>query len=128
MRASILVLIFFFLTVGLSAQESVEEEQFEIVTTKAEYPGGTKELAKFLQENLKYPKDALKNNISGKVFLRAIVEKDGKLKDIEVIRSVHPSLDAEALRLVKSMPKWTPATQRGQAVRSKIMLPIVFMF
>ena len=84
------------------------------------------ELAKFLMENVKYPKDAAKNKIQGRVLVEFIVDKEGNIKDPTILQSAYPSLDAEALRVVKLMPRWTPGRDKGQPVNVKFALPIVF--
>jgi protein TonB len=84
------------------------------------------ELFKFLQENVKYPEDAAKSKIQGRVVVEFVVDKEGNIKDPTIMRSAYPSLDAEALRVVKSMPRWTPGYQDGQPVNVKYALPIVF--
>ena len=84
------------------------------------------ELAKFLMENVKYPKDAAKNKIQGRVLVEFIVDKEGNIKDPTILQSAYPSLDTEALRVVKLMPRWTPGYQEGQPVNVKFALPIVF--
>ena len=73
-----------------------------------------KELLKFLQDNLKYPENAMKNNVQGRVIVQFVVEKDGTLTEFKVARSVDPDLDAEALRVLQTMPKWKPGMQRGK--------------
>ena len=101
---------------------------YEKVEKKAEFPGGTNELMAFLRSNLKYPKKAIEEDIQGKVIVQFIVQKNGKIKDISVIKSVHPLLDAEAVRVVKKMPKWKPAEINGKAVNSRFTLPFLFRF
>jgi len=96
------------------------------VEKMAEFVGGSEEMFKFLRENIKYPEDAVSNGVQGRVNVKFVVEKDGSISGIEVVRSVHPSLDAEAVRVVKLMPKWKPAENRGKPVRTKYMLPIFF--
>ena len=91
-----------------------------------EYPGGIPALSAFLSENIKYPKSALEDSISGRVIISFIVEKNGKISDVQVARSVHPSLDEEAARVVKMMPKWTPGIQNGKPVRVRFTLPVNF--
>ena len=99
---------------------------FEVVEQPPRYPGGEIELMKYLQRNIKYPADAQKRNAQGRVIVNFIVEKDGSISNIRAVRSVDPSLDAEAIRVVGSMPKWEPAKQRGQAVRVRYTLPVIF--
>jgi periplasmic protein TonB len=93
-----------------------------------EFPGGPEALYKFISSKLKYPKDARKNGVEGKVVVSFIVERDGSVKpeSIKIERSVYPSLDMEAIRVVKLMPKWTPANQKGRDVRAKTGFPIIF--
>ena len=79
-----------------------------------------------MKKNLRYPADAVKDGIQGRVILTFIVEKDGRLTDIKLAKSVSPSLDKEAVRIVKSMPRWNPGMQDGKKVRAKYTLPISF--
>ena len=99
---------------------------YEIVDTPPTYPGGDAALLKFISDNIKYPEDAMKAGISGRVFTRFIINEDGSLSDIVVIRGVNSSLDAEAIRVVKAMPKWTPGKADGKAVKVRYALPLVF--
>lgn len=92
----------------------------------ASFPGGNDALAKYLQTNVSYPDEALKNNEFGKVFVSFIVDVDGSIKEVKVAKGVSSSLDAEALRVVRSMPNWTPAMTDGKAVKSSFSLPIIF--
>jgi protein TonB len=122
----------FFCAGNLSAAEEEILELVRVVAKKAEFIGGNEEMIKFLSENVKYPEDVLQANekganIHGRVYVKFVVEKDGSISDVEVVRSVHPSLDAESVRVVKLMSgKWTPATEREKPVRSKFTLPFVF--
>ena len=79
-----------------------------------------------LMKNIKYPEQAMKEGIQGRVAVRFIVEKDGSISDVKPILSVHPLLNKEAVRVVKSMPKWTPGKQNGKPVRVRFNLPIMF--
>ncbi len=92
----------------------------------AEFPGGNSALATFLLNNVKYPEEAMKNNEIGKVFVTFSVDKDGSILDTKVTQGVSPSLDAEAVRVVNSMPKWTPAMKEGKETKTMMTLPIVF--
>ena len=105
-------------------QEPVYEQ--DKVEQKAEFTGGMMKQIEFMMKNLKYPKEAEKDGASGTVRVHFIVEKDGSLTDVKVPESVHKALDAEGIRLVKAMPKWTPAKVKGKAVRSKMVLPVQF--
>ena len=107
-------------------EEAEEEEIFVFIEEQASFPGGTEALYKFLRENIKYPPAARENGIEGKVFLKFVVEKDGSVSNVKVMRDIGSGCGAEAVRVVKSMPKWTPGKQRGRAVRSEYSLPVSF--
>lgn len=108
------------------ADSTAKEEVFMVTEQMPEYPGGMKELFKFLQDNLKYPENAMKNNVQGRVIVQFVVEKDGTPTEFKVARSVDPDLDAEALRVMKTMSKWKPGMQKGQVVRVKFTVPVSF--
>ena len=103
-----------------------KDEVFMVAEQMPEFPGGMKELLKFLQDNLKYPENAMKNNVQGRVIVQFVVEKDGTPTEFKVLRSVDPDLDAEALRVLQTMPKWKPGMQRGEVVRVKYTVPVSF--
>ena len=90
------------------------------------FPGGPAALMKFLSENIKYPVVAQENGVQGRVVVAFVVERDGSITDVHIARGVDPSLDKEAVRVVKSMPKWTPGKQNGSAVRVKFNVPVAF--
>jgi TonB family C-terminal domain len=106
--------------------ENTDEQVFQIVEKMPSFPGGNDALNQYLNENIKYPADAAKNSIQGRVICRFVVSDNGSITDIEVVRSVDSDLDKEAVRVIQSMPKWTPGTQRGQAVNVRYTLPINF--
>ena len=107
--------------------EEVEEEVFVVVEKMPEFPGGQAALFKYLSENVKYPVIAQENGIQGRVICQFVVNKDGSIVDVEVVRTGgDPSLDKEAVRVIKSMPKWSPGQQRGKAVRVKYTVPVNF--
>lgn len=108
------------------ADSTAKEEVFMVAEQMPEFPGGMKELLKFLQDNLKYPENAMKNNVQGRVIVQFVVEKNGTLTEFKVARSVDPDLDAEALRVLQTMPKWKPGMQRGKIVRVKFTVPVSF--
>ena len=108
------------------ADSTAKEEVFMVAEQMPEFPGGMKVLLKFLQDNLKYPENAMKNNVQGRVIVQFVVEKDGTPTEFKVLRSVDPDLDAEALRVMKAMPKWKPGMQKGQVVRVKFTVPVSF--
>ena len=108
-------------------EEEEEEVVFVVVETMPEFPGGQQALFKYLSENVKYPVIAQENGIQGRVICQFVVNKDGAIVDVEVVRSGgDPSLDKEAVRVIKSMPKWNPGKQRGKAVRVKYTVPVNF--
>lgn len=99
---------------------------YDVCERMPSFPDGMSQLMSFMQKNLRYPVDAVKDRIQGRVILTFTVEKDGRLTDIKVAKSISPSLDKEALRMVKSMPRWIPGMQDGKKVRAKYTLPISF--
>ena len=108
-------------------EEEEEEVVFVVVESMPEFPGGQQALFKYLSENVKYPVIAQENGIQGRVICQFVVNKDGSIVDVEVVRSGgDPSLDKEAVRVIKSMPKWKPGKQRGKAVRVKYTVPVNF--
>ena len=107
----------------------IEEEEagFILVEKMPEFPGGQAALFKFLSENVKYPKEAVKKGIQGRVICQFVVEKDGSISNVEVVRSGgHHLLDQEAVRVISIMPKWNPGTQRGKPIRVKYTVPVNF--
>ena len=114
-------------TVEAPAEKAdTKDEVFMVVEQMPEFPGGVQELMSFLSKNIKYPASAMESNIQGRVIVQFVVEKDGTPTEFKVMRSVDPALDAEALRVMKEMPKWKPGIQRGQAVRVKYTVPVTF--
>lgn len=104
-----------------------EKLMIHIVESVPEFDGGIEALYKFLGENIVYPEAAKKDSIQGRVILQFIVDRDGSIQDVVVVKSSGNSLlDEEAIRLVSAMPKWIPKKEKGQPVRSKYTLPIVF--
>ncbi|MEQ9414391.1 MAG: TonB family protein [Cyclobacteriaceae bacterium] len=102
------------------------DEIFVIVEDQPEFPGGNAEFLKFLRDHMRYPRQARSMAIEGRVYIQAIVGKDGSLDDVQVVKGIGGGCDEEALRVVKQSPKWKPGRQRGNAVRTKIVIPIVF--
>ena len=97
-----------------------------VVEVMPEYPGGMDAMMKFVAENLKYPEQMQKDKVEGRVLLSFVVEKDGSVTNIEEVKSPHPVLTEEAIRVVKLMPKWKPGKQDGKEVRVQFNLPITF--
>jgi periplasmic protein TonB len=104
-----------------------EEEVFTVVEQNAEFQGGQSAMGKFLQKNLRYPPAAQRANVSGRVFLSFIVDRNGEISDVNVIKGLGFGCDEEAVRVVKAMPRWNPGKQSGRAVKSKFNLPISFV-
>ncbi len=104
----------------------VENKVFDVVEQMPSFPGGTGALMQYLSENIKYPVVAQENGVQGRVVVSFVVERDGSITDVKVVRSVDPSLDREATRVVKAMPNWIPGKQNGSAVRVKYNVPVAF--
>ena len=104
----------------------VATKVFDVVEEMPSFPGGSAALMSYLSSNTKYPVVAQENGVQGRVIISFVVERDGSISDVKVARSVDPSLDREAQRVVKSMPRWTPGKQNGQTVRVKYTVPVVF--
>ena len=124
-----LVLLFAF-SLNVNAQEKKSDNSdvvFTVVENEAEFPGGLEAMNRFLAENIKYPTLAKQKNIEGKVIISFIVEKNGTLTDIRTIKDIGEGCGDEGVRIVKLMPKWKPAKQKGQPVRQQFLLPISFV-
>jgi protein TonB len=137
---------FFFTSTGLKAQEKETKvtdtasknsgltittvdsggKIFTAVEHEPEFKGGTQAFYKYLSSSVHYPADAVKNHVQGKVFIFFIVEKDGSLSNLKIVRSVSQDLDAESMRVIKDSPKWNPGTQNGKPVRVAYTMPISF--
>lgn len=104
----------------------VATKVFDVVEEMPSFPGGQGALMSYLASNIKYPVVAQENGVQGRVIVSFVVERDGSISDVRVARSVDPSLDREAQRVVKSMPRWKPGKQNGSAVRVKYNVPVVF--
>ena len=119
-----LVLLFSFMT--STAQTKKNDMVFDVVEVMPQYPGGQIAMMKYIMENIKYPEQAMKEGIQGRVTVRFIVEKDGSISDVRPVLSVHPLLNKEAVRVVESMPKWSPGKQNGKPVRVRFNVPVMF--
>lgn len=119
-----LVLLFSFMT--STAQTKKNDMVFDVVEVMPQFPGGQIAMLQYLMKNIKYPEQAMKEGIQGRVTVRFIVEKDGSISDVKPILSVHPLLNKEAVRVVKSMPKWSPGKHNGKPVRVRFNLPVMF--
>ena len=107
-------------------EEMEEEEVFVVVEDDPEFPGGVDSMKTFIERNLVYPQLAKDNKIEGKVYVTFVVEKDGSISGVKVLRDIGYGCGAEAIRVVMKMPKWKPGKQRGKPVRVQYNLPIVF--
>ena len=122
-----LMAVFALMTMSVQAQTNTPSpEVFDKVEVMPEYPGGMTAMIDFMIQNVKYPKEAEKQKLEGRTLVSFIVEKDGSLSEIEVLKSSHPLLDNEALRVVGEMPKWKPGQQKGKPVRVRFVLPVSF--
>ena len=106
--------------------EPEPDEIFMFAEDQPEFPGGTAALMEYLRKNIKYPSICRENNIQGRVLVTFVVNKDGTIVDPEIVKSVNPSLDKEALRVISNMPNWKPGYQRGKPVRVKYSVPVNF--
>ncbi|NCC18434.1 MAG: energy transducer TonB [Bacteroidia bacterium] len=116
-------------SLNVNAQEKKSDDSyvvFSVVEDEAEFPGGIDALGQFLASNIKYPQEAKEEKITGKVIITFVVEKDGSINDIKILRDIGYGCGEEAKRIVKLMPKWKPAKQRGKFVRQQFVLPISF--
>lgn len=105
----------------------VSEEIFgDVVEQMPSFPGGTQALFDYLKENMHYPEDCEETCVQGRVVVSFVVERDGSITESKVVKSVYPSLDEEALRVVNGMPKWFPGKQNGKSVRTKYTIPVSF--
>lgn len=107
-------------------ETDTERKAFDVVEQMPEYPGGLPELMKYISMNVHYPEAAMKTGTQGRVLVQFIIEEDGTVSDARVVQRVSDELDAEALRVVSAMPKWTPGRQKGQPVRVKYTMPVTF--
>lgn len=107
----------------------IEDDGIELITAvekSPEFPGGFEALIKYLDDNVRYPDEALEDAIEGKVIVRFDVNKDGSISNITIVRSLQTLLDAEAVRVINTMPKWKPGTQRGKPIKVGFTLPVNF--
>ena len=107
-------------------QVTKTDKVYDVVETMPVFPGGPNALFEYLSKNIKYPVVAEENGVQGRVIVTFVVERDGSITDVKVVKSVDPSLDKEAQRVVKSMPHWIPGTQDGSPVRVKYTVPVTF--
>ena len=113
-------------TSAMAQTDDVDDAVFVVVEKSPEFPGGDDSLYAFIGRNIKYPEAAKKNKIEGRVFVTFVIEKDGQVSNAKLLRDIGGGCGEEALRVVNSMPKWKPGTQRGNPVRVQFNLPIMF--
>jgi len=107
-------------------EEVIEQEIFTVVESMPEFPGGQAKMLEFIATNIKYPPMARESGIQGRVFVNFVVEPDGSVSGVTILRGIGGGCDEEAIRVIQSMPKWTPGRQRGKAVRVSFNLPVRF--
>ena len=112
--------------IAIEIEEESDDDFFMVVENMPEFPGGDQGLMRYIQKNVKYPPIAKEYNITGKVYIQFIVDKTGSVTNVKVVRGVDKNLDAEAVRVVSSLPKYKPGKQRGKAVRVMFTIPINF--
>ena len=121
--------MFFMAFVSVNAYSQSDDSDntvYRMVEEMAQFPGGQTEMLKFIQENRQYPEAAKANDVHGKVMVTFIIERDGSLSDVKVMRGLGSGCDEEAIRVIQSMPKWKPGKQRGKEVRTSMILPVTF--
>lgn len=116
-----------FTPVEIEDKEIEEEQVFVVVESMPSFPGGEAARIKYLSENMKYPEMAREANVQGNVFVTFVVEKNGEISDVRILRGIGAGCDEEAIRVVKSMPRWVPGKQRNVAVRVQFNMPIKFV-
>ncbi|MBQ2386318.1 MAG: energy transducer TonB [Bacteroidales bacterium] len=130
MKRLALLLSAIFLTNMAFCQEekkvSVDDEVFVVVEEQAEFPGGMEAMYAYIVKNLKYPEAAKEKGIEGRVFVSFIIEKDGSISNVKILRGIGGGCEEAAVEMIKNMPKWKPGTQRGKPVRVQFNLPIKF--
>ena len=126
LKVALMMLVLLFSLMTSTAQTKKSNMVYDVVEVMPQYPGGQTAMLKYIMENIKYPKQIMEEGIQGRVTVSFIVEKDGRVSNVRLLRSVQPSLDKEAIRVVKSMPKWTPGKQNGKPVRVRFNLPVMF--
>lgn len=107
-------------------EDTLQQEVVIVAEKMPEYPGGMKELMKYLSTNVRYPKQCQDTGLQGKVVVQFVVETNGRITNAKVVTKLHPLLDREALRVIYAMPKWTPGMNKGEAVRVRYTLPVIF--
>ena len=124
---SVLAILFTINTTAMAQNKKTSNDKvFEKVEDMPEFPGGEQAMMDFVSKNVQYPKEAMEKGISGRVMVGFIVEKDGSIGDVKVVKGIGGGCDEEAVRVVKAMPKWKPGKEKGKPVRVSYMMPIFF--
>ena len=126
LKVALMMLVLLFSFTTSTAQTKKNDMVFDVVEVMPQYPGGQIAMLKYIMENIKYPEQAMKEGIQGRVTVSFIVEKDGSISNVKPVLSVHPLLNKEAVRVVESMPKWSPGKQNGKPVRVRFNVPVMF--
>ena len=111
---------------GREASQMDSTKVYDVVEDMPSFPGGPSKMFEFVEKNIRYPKAAEEEEMYGRVIVSFVVERTGELSNIKIVKSVSPSLDKEAIRVVKSMPRWNPGKQSGMKVRVKYTIPVTF--
>ena len=124
---SVLAILFTINTTAMAQNKKTSNDKvFEKVEDMPEFPGGEQAMMDFVGKNVQYPKEAMEKEISGRVLVGFIVEKDGSVNEVKIVRGIGGGCDEEAVRVVKVMPKWKPGKEKGKPVRVSYMMPIFF--
>ena len=124
---SVLAIMFTINTTAMAQNKKTSNDKvFEKVEDMPEFPGGEQAMMDFVSKNVVYPKEAQEKGISGRVMVSFIVEKDGSVNEVKIVRGIGGGCDEEAVRVVKAMPKWKPGKEKGKPVRVSYMMPIFF--
>jgi protein TonB len=124
---SVLAILFTINTTAMAQNKKTSNDKvFEKVEDMPEFPGGEQAMMDFVSKNVVYPKEAQEKGISGRVMVSFIVEKDGSVNEVKIVRGIGGGCDEEAVRVVKAMPKWKPGKEKGKPVRVSYMMPIIF--
>ena len=115
-----------YVPVEVEEEEVQEQEIFQIVEEMPSFPGGEAKLMEYVAKNIKYPQIARETGIQGRVFVGVVVEPDGSISNVKLLRGIGGGCDEEAMRVIKSLPKWKPGKQRGKAVRVSYQIPVFF--
>lgn len=125
-RLFLLMFFMAFVSVNAYSQSDDSDEIYNIVEEMPEFPGGTSNMKEYIQDNLQYPAEAKELDVHGRVFVKFVIERDGTISNVKVLRGIGSGCDEEAIRLITSMPKWKPGKQRGKEVRTYFTYPITF--